>query len=138
MWPFRKAAEESSQITIEHVQNEYRSLTQTLQEKLALPKTPENLKLINSFQYSLADMTDHVMKFSDFFTSERVESIWDLLHESKNYLLESTYELDAKRRCKTFVDRYISGERAREAMLRLYKLLLDAEYKDDLVKILNL
>ena len=138
MWPFEILAKISSQETLKHVELEYSSLTKTLREKLTIDKTLDNLKVVSDFQQALSSMTDHVMKFSDFFTAERVESIWDLLHESREYLTGSNYEQIATGRCRAFANRYVSGEKARQALLNLHSILPDAEYKEHLAETLCL
>lgn len=126
-------------VTLERIKRKYGETTKALQEKLSLPETPKNLKDVYYLQRKLRGSIKFVYKFSDFYTAERVELIWDLLHEAKNYLKEhEVYREMAIWGCENFADHYITKEKAREAMLKLHESCSNRKFKDDLARIPNL
>ena len=134
---FRKPVEEYIPITLEKIEKEYAQVTKTLREKLNFPKTPENLRDVYYLQRELRGNIDFAYKFSDFYTAERVELIWDLLHEAKSYIgKHPVYGEMAKWRCETFADSFIAMEKAREELLKLYEVST-GDYKNRLADILN-
>jgi len=105
------------------LRRQYRKITRKLPKLLRHPRSSHSLDKVNNLQAGLFSFSEMNMEHPDFFTAERTEKIWDLLHEARHYLSGSAFQRLANERCLRFSNYFVDGERSRPLFIEVKKFL---------------